>query len=182
MNESQISVRYAKALFQSASEKQVLDEVYRDMGLVTETCQIGVFQYVLALPSLKTSQKWDVVASVLKSHVTDLSLSMINLVITNKREIYLQGIARNFRDLYHKARGIRPATLVTAHPLEEEEVTRLRELIRKTFTGEVELTKKINEEIIGGFVLTIGDMQYDASVAMNLRKIRNQLLQNSIEK
>jgi F-type H+-transporting ATPase subunit delta len=106
----------------------------------------------------------------------------MELVIRNKREIYLPEIARNFKELYRKAKGIRSATLVTAYPVEEEEVEKLRKLIRNAFNEEVELTKSLDEEIIGGFVLTIEDMQYDASVARNLRKIKNQLLQTSIEK
>lgn len=182
MNESQISVRYAKALFQSASDKQILDEVYGDMEMLTETCKIGEFQYLLAQPSLQASQKCRIVDSVLKEHLTGISLSMIDIVIKNKREIYLPGIAKSFRDLYRKARGIRSATLVTAHPVEEEEVNRLRKLIKKTFKEEVELTQTLNEEIIGGFVLTIEDMQYDASVARSLRQIKNQLIQTGIEK
>jgi F-type H+-transporting ATPase subunit delta len=182
MNQSQISVRYAKALFQIASEKQLLDEVYRDMGMLTDTYGIPEFQTLLVQPFLKASQKCRLVESVLKKYINATSLSLIELVIKNKRETYLPGIARNYKDLYRKARGIRSAILVTAHPVEEKVINRLRELIRKTFTGEVELTKRLNEEIIGGFVLTIEDMQYDASVARNLQKMKNQLLQTSIEK
>jgi len=182
MNQSQISVRYAKALFQIASEKQLLDEVFRDMQILTITYGIPEFQNLLVQPFLKASQKCNMVESVLKNRVTRISLSLIELVIKNKREIYLPGMARNFQDLYRKARGIRSATLITAHPVEEKEVSMIRELIGKTFPGEVELTEKLDEEIIGGFVLTIEDMQYDASVARNLRDMKNQLVQTSIEK
>ena len=182
MNESQISVRYAKALFQSASEKKILDEVFRDMELLTETCKVDEFQYLLAQPSVQASQKCHMVESLLKKHVTQISLSMVELVIRNKRELYLPGIARNYMELYRKAKGIRSATLVTAYPADDEEIDKLRKLIKKTFNEEVELTKRLDEEIMGGFILTIEDMQYDASVARNLRKMRNQLLQTSIEK
>jgi len=182
MNESQISVRYAKALFQSAAEKKILDEIFRDMELLTEACKVDEFQYLLEQPSLQASQKCNLVESLLKTHLHQISLSMIELVIRNKREIYLPGIARNYKELYRKAKGIRSAKLVTAYPVEEEEVEKLKVLIRKAFNEDVELTKTLDEEIIGGFVLTIEDMQYDASVARNLHKMKNQLLQTSIEK
>jgi len=182
MNESQISVRYAKALFQSASDKKLLDEVFRDMELLTETCQVKEFQYLLAQPSLQTSQKCSMVESLLKKHLTWISLSLVELVIRNKREIYLPGIARNYKELYRKAKGIRSATLVTAYPVGDEEVEKIRKMIQDTFKEKVELAKKIDEEIIGGFVLTIEDMQYDASVARNLRKMKNQLMKTSLEK
>jgi len=182
MNESQISVRYAKALFQSASELQLLDKVYEDMQMLSDTCKLDEFQNMLLLPSLQPSQKYKVVASILEMHLSEISLSMINLVITNKRELYLEGIARNFNDLYRKTKGIRTATLVTAQPVEESALESIRELIRKGYDMEVELTYKVEEDVIGGFILTIEDMQYDASVASHLRKIKKQLLQTSIEK
>lgn len=182
MNESQISVRYAKALFQSASAKEMLDAVYSDMETITETCQVEEFQYLLAAPSLQASDKCRITDTVLSQALSELSLSMIHLVIKNKRELYLPAIARNFRDLYRKAKGIRAATLVTAQPMDEEEVDRLRKVIKKAFKEEVTLTQTLDEEIIGGFVLRIEDMQYDASVARSLRKIRNQLMQTQTEK
>ncbi len=182
MNESQISVRYAKALFQSASEKQVLDRVFEDMELLSETCKMKDFQYMLVLPSLQVSQKSRVVKSVLENHLSEISISMIDIVIKNKREVYLPGIARNFRDLYRKTKGIRTAKLVSAQPVEDAAIKSVRELISTVYDSEVELSSVVDEDIIGGFILTIEGRQYDASVASNLRKIKKQLLQTSIEK
>ncbi|MEN8228329.1 MAG: ATP synthase F1 subunit delta [Bacteroidota bacterium] len=182
MNESQISVRYAKALFLSASERQILDEVSRDMELLSETCKLDDFQYMLVLPSLQVSQKRKIVASVFEKYLSEISLSMINLVITNKREVYLPGIARNFMDLYRKSKGIRTATLITAQEVDDDAMKSIGQLIKKAYDAEVELTSSVDEGIIGGFVLTIEEMQYDASVASNLRKIKKQLLETSIEK
>ena len=106
---------------------------------------------------------------------------MINLVIKNKREIFLPGIARNFRGLYRKAMGIRSASLVTPQPVDEQALNSIKALITKTYDSDVELTSSVNKEVIGGFVLTVENMQYDASVATSLRKLKKQLLQTSIE-
>ena len=181
MNESQISVRYAKALFQSASEKQILERVYEDMERLSDTCKLNDFQNMLVLPYLQPSQKYNVVSSVLEKHISEISLSMIKLVITNKREIYLPGIAHNFRNLYRKAKRIRSATLITAQPVDDMARKGIRDLIKKAYDSEVELSSAVDQNVIGGFVLTIEDMQYDASVEATLRKIRKQLLQTRIE-
>jgi F-type H+-transporting ATPase subunit delta len=58
----------------------------------------------------------------------------------------------------------------------------IRALIRKAYDSEVELSASVDKEMIGGFILTIEDMRYDASVASNLKKLKKQLLQTSIEK
>ena len=73
MNESQISVRYAKALFQSASEKQILDQVYKDMELLALTCKLEDFQYMLVVPSLQPSQKIKLIESIFKSKISEIS-------------------------------------------------------------------------------------------------------------
>jgi F-type H+-transporting ATPase subunit delta len=182
MNESQISVRYAKALFQSALEQHQLDSVYNDMEVLTNTCKLEDFQYMLVVPTLQPSQKIKLMGSIFEKHFSKLSISLINLVIENKRETYLPGIARNFRALYRKEKGIRTATLVTAHPVDDSVMDKIRSLIRKAYHTEVELYSSVEERVIGGFVLTIEDMRYDASIETNLRKIKKELFQTSIEK
>ena len=182
MNESQITVRYAKALFKSAFEQQLLDQVYKDMEVLTSTSKLEDFQYILVVPTLQTSQKIKLLGTIFKKHLSKISLSMINLVIRNKREAYLPGIARYFKDLYRKEKGVRTATLVTAQTVDEAAMNGIRELIKKAYDSEVELTASVDGEVIGGFVLTIEDLRYDASVASNLKKLKKQLLQTSIEK
>jgi F-type H+-transporting ATPase subunit delta len=182
MNESQISVRYAKALFQSAAEQHLLDDVYKDMEVLTSTCKLEDFQYMLVVPTLQPSQKIGLVGEIFEKNISKLSLSMINLVIKNKRESFLPGISRNFKDLYRKERGISTASLITAQQVDESEMDGIRKLIKKAYDSELELTTAVDGDVIGGFILTIEDMRYDASVASNLKKLKKQLLQTSIEK
>jgi F-type H+-transporting ATPase subunit delta len=177
MNESQISVRYAKALFQSASEKKILDQVNKDMELLAETCKQDELQYMLVVPTLQPSQKVALMEKLFKSHVSDSSMSLINLVIANKRDIYLARIARNFRGLYRKAMNINLASLVTAEPVEDAALKSIKEMLAKAYDATIELSTEVDKDVIGGFVLTIEDMQYDASVSTSLRNFRKELLQ-----
>ena len=177
MNESQISVRYAKALFQSASEKNILDQVNNDMDLLATTCKQEEFQYMLVVPTLKPSDKVALMDAIFKSKINDTSLAFIKLVVENKRDVYLPGIARNFRDLYRKEMKISSATLLTAEPVDSKALQSIKEMLTKAYDSSVELSTKVDEGVIGGFVLTIENMQYDASVATSLRNFRKQLLQ-----
>ncbi len=176
MNESQISVRYAKALFQSASEKEILEQVYNDMELLALTCKQEEFQYMLVVPTLKPSQKAKLMGAIFKSKISETSMSLINLVVQNKRDIYLPGIARNFRDLYRKAMKISAASLQTVEPLEDKALESIKKMLAGVYDSNVELSTNLDESLIGGFVLTIENMQYDASVATSLKKFRKQLL------
>ena len=182
MNESQISVRYAKALFQSAREQHLLDQVYTDMELLMDVSKMEHFQYMLVVPTLQASQKVKLLYSIFEKQFTKTSLSLIDLVVKNRREIYLPGIARYFKDLYREEKGVRTASLVTAQPVDETAMKGIRALIKKAYKSEVELTSSVDGEVIGGFILTIEDMRYDASIASNLRKLKKQLLETRIEK
>jgi F-type H+-transporting ATPase subunit delta len=115
-------------------------------------------------------------------HLSELSLSLVNLVIENKRELHLAGIARNFNALYRKNQGIRTASLVTASPVDDASMKAIKTMIKKAYNSDVELSTLVDEDVIGGFVLTIEDQQYDASVANSLKKMKKQLLQTSIVK
>ena len=137
---------------------------------------------MLVVPTLQPSQKIRICESIFSGKLSEISLSLISLVIKNKRETYLPGISRYFRDLYRRKKGVRTATLVTAQAIDEAAMDGIRKLIKKAYDAEVELTASVDGDVIGGFVLTIEDMRYDASVANNLRKLKKQLLQTSIEK
>ena len=127
MNESQISVRYAKALFHSAAEQDLLDRVDKDMEVLTTTCKLEEFQYMLVVPTLQPSQKIAMCSSIFEKHLSGISISMINLVIKNKRESYLPGIARYFRDLYRRERGVRTASLITAQTVDPAAMEGIRQ-------------------------------------------------------
>ncbi len=72
---------------------------------------------------------------------------------------------------------ISSASLVTAQPVDDRALQSIKDMLAKAYDSSVELTTKVDEGVIGGFVLTIENMQYDASVATSLRNFRKQLLQ-----
>jgi len=181
MNESQIRVRYAKALFQSAAEQKQLDRVYQDMEILAETCELGDFHNMLMNPTLQPSQKNAIILEVLGKHVGELTVALIGLVVKNKRGLYLPGIARNFKDLYRKEKGIMNATLLSAKAVDKAGMDGIKRLIAEAYDAKIELQAHIDEGIIGGFVLSVEDQRYDASVSSGLRKIQKKLLQTSIE-
>src|ERR1035437_9895032 len=108
MNESKISVRYAKALFQYALELKKLDIIKKDIELVYGTISLAKeFDVFMLSPITKMSEKRAFIDKVFKSHVSSETISFINLMIKNKREAHIAGAARNFIQLYKKYSGIK---------------------------------------------------------------------------
>ncbi|MFA8433850.1 MAG: ATP synthase F1 subunit delta [Marinifilaceae bacterium] len=177
MNESKISVRYAKALFQLGKEQQKLETLKVDMALVLECCQtVSDFWLMVESPVVKTSQKKDLTNQIFKGKVDDLTLKFLGLVVENKREIYLKDISRNFLDLCRKDLGIKSAVLTSAVPVGEEGKQKMIQVLKESFQADIELEERIDKELIGGFILRVDDKQLDASVAYQLNRIKRELL------
>jgi len=181
MNDSKISVRYAKALFESALEQEVPDKVKEDMQLVIEVNSLVEFQHMLINPVVKESEKIRLTEKVLLDKIQPLTLSMLKLVIRNGREQFISGIARNYIELYRKHKGISSAVFTSAQPADNELKKRIEKVIVDTLKQPVDLATETEKDLIGGFILRIGDQQYDASVASNLRKVRKQLLKTNVK-
>jgi F-type H+-transporting ATPase subunit delta len=175
MNESKISVRYSRALFQLAEEKKLLDKVSADMLFISETCRIGEVKEVLDSPIIVPSKKTSIFHSILEKNIEKISLSLVDLLIKNGREKHLPAVARVFRDDALKYRGITETHLTTAVPVNDKVKKQISELISSVFNTKVELRENIDKEIIGGFILKVNDNFIDGSIRNKLRKIKKEL-------
>lgn len=176
MNDSKISVRYARALFESAAEKNRLDQTRNDMAEILKLCQVKEFNTLLTSPVIRDSQKLKIFEQSLSDHIGGLTLALLQLVIRNGREEYIPGIARNFTDLYKRHKGIVSATFTSATPVSDKLRKKVEKMVEETMKTSVELAVEANDSLIGGFILRVEDQQYDASVARSLKKVKTKLL------
>jgi F-type H+-transporting ATPase subunit delta len=178
MNESKISVRYAKALFLLGKEKNVLDTIVTDMKLVDELCNtVKDFWLMVESPVVKTSQKRKAVKLVLADKLDAISLNFMDMVFENHREIFIKDMVRNFLDLCRKDKGIVSAKLTTAGEIDKEGKANLSDMLKKAFNSKIELEEILDKDIIGGFVLRVDDQELDASVSAQLNQIKRTLIQ-----
>ena len=175
MNDSKISVRYAKALFQSALEKNILDKVNQDMFFISEICKIPEIKEFIHSPIIVPSKKTTIFHNIIGDKVEKITLSLIDLVVKNGREIFLSAMARVFIHDTMKYKGITETVLTTAVKIDSQVKNRITDLVSKVFNTKVELKENIDTEIVGGFILRIDDNYIDASVRNKLRKIKKEL-------
>ncbi|HEY9222290.1 MAG TPA: ATP synthase F1 subunit delta [Lutibacter sp.] len=175
MNGSRAAIRYAKAILSFALEQQKEVQVNDDMLLVANTIQDSKeLQLLLNSPVLKTELKKSALKEIFASKTSPLTISLINLLIDNKRLPILGEVAKKYNVIFDSLKGIEVAKVTTAIQLTEE---LNQQVLRKV----IEITGKratiesiINPDIIGGFILRIGDIQYDASVANKLQVLKRQ--------
>ena len=182
MNESRISVRYAKALFQSALEKDILDRVNQDMIRVKEISSLPDVKTILTNPVIRPSRKSTILHGLFEGDLHQLSMGLIDLAVKNGRERYIPSIARVFIHETKNYKGITESALTTAVKVDPEIKKQVSSLIEKLFNTRVDLKENIDESIIGGFILKVDDNYIDASVRTKLRKIRKELVSGTYEK
>jgi len=177
MNYSNISVRYANALFLTAKENNELDNVKKDIEFILSLFkEMPQLKFVMESPVIKTSDKLNIIKNVFSSRIAELTIKFLNLIVKNKRELQVQNISRNFIDKYKEFKGIKTVTLTTAYKIDEDTKRHLIEKIKKTFDKIIELHENVDTGIIGGFILKIEDQQLDSSVTSKLSRIKRKLV------
>jgi len=176
MNYSKIGIRYAKALLLNAIEENILENIKDDMTLIQNVITtVPEFNFFFNSPVTRPSEKIKVFNTALSSKLNKLTVTFIEMVITNRRENHLTDIVRNFFDLYKKQKGILSATLTTSVAVDENIKKKISELLKSKYQKTIDLQTNTNDKIIGGFVLQIEDKQLDASVHSQLKNIRKNL-------
>ncbi len=180
MNESIISVRYTKALFNLAREKDLLDLVKADMEYVFNLMgKSKDLQMVFQNPVLKPSHKKEIIQQIFGSF-NKVTISFINILIENRREEFLHDISRNFLSRYKQFKGIEQGTFITAFAVDKKVLDKVKTTIQQVLKTDSEITNEVNPNIIGGFILRVGDKQFDASIESNLNKIKRKLLNTTV--
>lgn len=180
MNDSKISVRYSRALFQSALEMNLLDNVNGDMSYISEICKIPEFKEFLDSQIIRPGVKSKTLKSVFENKVEGITMSLIDLAVKNGREKYLPAIARVFITDTLKHKGITECQLTTAVDVSAAINKEISDFISSKYKTKVVLRENIENEILGGFILRIEDKYIDASVRSRLRKIKKELLGKNV--
>jgi F-type H+-transporting ATPase subunit delta len=175
MNDSIISVRYSRALFQSALSKNILDKVNQDMLLVSMICKAPEAQEFLRSPVIVPSKKSEIFHKMFGRNVEPITLSLIDLLVKNGRESYLASIARVFMHETLKHKGITRSVLTTALKVNDKVRQQISDLVSEVFKTKVELVEVVDSEIIGGFILRVDDNYIDASIRNKLNKVKKEL-------
>ena len=182
MDQSAITVRYAKAFFSVAKDRKLLDTLKTDIQLILDVCKNSSdFILLLESPVVKKSKKIELISTIFKKKINESSLQFLLLITGNKREVHIPGICRNFLSLSRKDQNIRSAVVTTATEIKKETISKIETLLAKELNAKIELTIEVNAGIIGGIILRLDDKQYDASVATQLKKIKQELLETELK-
>jgi len=175
-----VASAYAKSILELSLEKKSLEKVYEDMVFVSNTLE-GSFELrnTLQSPVISNLKKLSIIEAIFKGKLTEITLGFFTLLTKKKREDLIFAITKEFILQYKIYEGIQVATVVTAIAADDVLKKQIAKLVKTISNKEIETIYKVDTDIIGGFILTVGDKQVDNSVKSQLNKVRTQFSNNT---
>lgn len=176
MSEIKLSNRYAKALLDEALQKGNVDATYNDIVFVRDAIsQSAELSSLLKSPVISSTNKIQVLSKVFTS-LTPATSNFIQFLVEKNRERFLSDISEAFITQYYNNKGITFIEITSPVSLEVGSIDRIVDTVKKQMNlKEVKVSTKVDEKIVGGLVLKIGDKVLDASIASRLENFKRIL-------
>lgn len=178
MTDSRAAIRYARALLELAVEQGVADLVDADMKTLSNALdEVEGLKNMLGSPVVPADRK-EAALEGLSLGINSLSRDTVRLLLANKRINILQEVALKYKVLYQKLKEQDVAHVVSAVPIDDGLKDKILKKVTDLTGNQIVLKNTIDESIIGGFILRVGDIQYNASIANTLNNIKREFIQN----
>lgn len=173
MSELTVANRYAKSLIDLAEEEKALEAIRKDMELFTHTLRANFqLQAILANPIVAHDKKIKILEAIFAGKVHKVTESFFKIMVNKSRSEVLYATAKEFINQYNVIKNITRAYVTSATPLSDENKKQIIAELKASTGGDIELHTKVDHNLIGGFVLKIGDLQVDTSLLASLKKLK----------
>lgn len=171
--------RYAVAVFDLALELKLESKVEKDMHLVGAVLQENrLLRKVLANPVIEGYKKAKILSEIFEGKIEKLTLKFLVLITKKGREVYLDEICEAYIDTFKEHFNIMPVLLTTAYNADEETKQEILSKLARIAGKTLEVSEKINENLVGGFTLDFMDFNYDASIKTQLKELKKEFSKN----
>ena len=172
------AIRYAKAVLSLASDRKSADAVNADMKLIANTIEESKdLNDALQSPVISSAIKKSILLEIFKKS-DKTTVSLIDTLIANNRIAILGDVAVKYNQLFDQSKGIELATVTTAIPLTEALKQKVLAKAKELTGKDIEVESIVDESILGGFILRIGDIQYNASISNQFNKLKREFTIN----
>lgn len=169
------ALRYAKAILNLAKETNKDSLVNDNMNFIADTIAgSSDLKRMLKSPVIKAADKRKVLTALFGHKVDAIVKGVFNLLEENKRMIMLEAIAKQYTIIYDNDKGIQLAKVTTAVALTKELEHKIQAKIVELTGNNASIENIVNPTILGGFILRIEDVQYDASISNQFNELRKE--------
>ena len=171
---SRAAIRYAKAILETALSSGKANQVNDDMkSIIAAVNSSADLKDFLASPIITSEVKMNVLSEVFGSVQADTK-SLFRLLQENKRFEILEAIATQFNAQFDEMNGVEVAKVTTAFPITADLEAKILAKATSISTKKITIQNTVDPSIIGGFILRIGDKQYNASVSNRLQELKRE--------
>jgi F-type H+-transporting ATPase subunit delta len=172
MSVFKVASRYAKSLLDLVNEQGNLEQSKNDIEQIASVIRSNTeLKAVLSNPIIKTDKKQNILKSLFEGKVGKEVLSFLDIMVRKGRGELVYDTTLEFIREYNELKGIVHAEVISATALSQANLDALKANIAAQINADVILTNKVDETLIGGFVVTVGDKQVDTSIAGKLNKL-----------
>lgn len=176
MIEIRVSIRYARAIMNAAKEFNITDKVFEDLNYINHIFDNSKdFFAVFKSPVVSNTKKRSLAKEIFGDRISELTMSLLDLIISKNREFLIESIVREYTALYYTYKNMLPVSVTTA--IEMDEVTKTGILGKLTeITGKTVVPNfVIDGKIKGGLKVQIDTWVYDASITHKLNELYSRL-------
>ena len=175
MTGSRAAIRYAKAILEMAQASGTAGQVSEDMALIASTIKDNrELDDFINNPTIKAETKESALKEVF-AETQNITQGLFHLLNENKRFEILAQIAKQYKNQFDELNGVEEAVVTTAFPLTPDLESKVMDKIKEFSTKKISIKNVVDPSIIGGFILRVGDKQFNASVANRLLTLKREL-------
>ena len=180
MKSTRTAFRYAKATLAYANENKFSDKVAEEMQELIELHESSrQLNGLLSNPFLPNTKKQSILRSIVPNP-SDVTKKLLSLLISNNRLFLLKEVAKSYINLFNEQQGELNATVISAIPLTQNLEKQIHGKLEDFSGKKISLLNKIDKSLLGGFILKIGDMEFNSSLAYKLKIFKAKLTSNSM--
>ncbi len=173
-----IANRYAEALFELSEEENITKEIYNELNNVVNIVKNNTdLDNVLKSPLVAKAEKVQLIETLFNTKINNNLKNFLKILVEKGRISSLKSIKLTFKELLNDKHNIIEGTVISAIALTDEKVKELEEKLSKKYNKNVTLENKVDESILGGVLVRLGNTQIDGSVKTRLDNIKDQLSQ-----
>lgn len=173
-----IANRYAEALFQLSEDENITKEIYNELHDMVEVIKNNKeLDNVLKSPLVAKNEKTQLIEALFNNKINNDLKNFLKILVEKGRISSLKSIELTFKELLNDKHNIIEGTVISAIALTEKQVKELEEKLSKKYNKNVTLENEVDQSILGGVLVRLGNTQIDGSVKTRLNNIKDQLTQ-----
>ena len=173
-----IADRYAQALFEVGEETQTTSELYQELKQLVDILNENKDLYnFLKSPLIGREDKKNVMNNIFEDQLSKNMNNFLKIVIDKDRISVIENIQESYKSLLNDKNNILEGTVITAVALNEKEIKDLEKNLSTKYNKNVTLTNVVDETILGGVLVKLGNEEIDGTIRTRLSRMKKQLSQ-----